>query len=100
MGSGILWLWQIEVDKQQSREKMAFITTDRLDDFKVMPFGFCTAPATFQRVMDTMVSGLKWQTCLVYLDDVVMFARTFEEHIAGLKQVLQAARLTLKPQMC
>ncbi len=53
--------------------------------------------------MDTVLAGLKWQTCLVYLDDVVVFARTFEDHIERLKQVLEAIRtvgLTLKPQKC
>ena len=46
-----------------------------------MPFGLCTVPATFQRVMDTVLSGLKWQSCLVYLDDIVVFATKFDEHL-------------------
>ncbi|KAM7287740.1 retrovirus-related Pol polyprotein from transposon 17.6 [Ixodes scapularis] len=58
--------WQIEVD-ERDREKTAFVTPDGLYEFKVMPFGLCTAPATFQRVMDTVLAGLKWQSCLVYL---------------------------------
>lgn len=94
--------WQIEVD-ERDREKTAFITPDGLYEFKVMPFGLCTAPATFQRVMDTVLAGLKWHTCLVYLDDVVVFARTFDEHLARLKSVLEAIRtsgLTLKPEKC
>ncbi|KAM7299364.1 retrovirus-related Pol polyprotein from transposon 17.6 [Ixodes scapularis] len=61
--------WQIEVD-ERDREKTAFVTPDGLYEFKLMPFGLCTAPATFQRVMDTVLAGLKWQSCLVYLDDV------------------------------
>lgn len=94
--------WQIEVD-ERDREKTAFITPDGLYEFKVMPFGLCTAPATFQRVMDTVLAGLKWHTCLVYLDDVVVFARTFDEHLARLEYVLEAIRtsgLTLKPEKC
>ncbi|KAM7296981.1 retrovirus-related Pol polyprotein from transposon 17.6, partial [Ixodes scapularis] len=67
--------WQIEVD-ERDREKTAFVTPDGLYEFKVMPFGLCTAPATFQRVMDTVLAGLKWQSCLVYLDDVVVFSAT------------------------
>lgn len=94
--------WQVEVD-ERDREKTAFITPDGLYHFKVMPFGLCTAPATFQRVMDTVLAGLKWQTCLVYLDDVIVFAPSFEEHLSRLKVVLgaiKASGLTLKPEKC
>lgn len=94
--------WQVEVD-ERDREKTAFITPDGLYQFKVMPFGLCTAPATFQRVMDTVLAGLKWQTCLVYLDDVIVFAPSFEEHLSRLKVVLgaiKASGLTLKPEKC
>lgn len=83
--------WQIQVD-ERDREKTAFITPDGLFEFKVMPFGLCSAPATFQRVMDTVLAGLKWQTCLVYLDDVVVFASNFDEHIQRLQTVLDAIR--------
>lgn len=68
--------WQIE-DDERDREKTAFVTPDGLNEFKVLPFGLCSAPAIFQRMMDTVLSGLKWQTCLVYLDDVVVFSNTF-----------------------
>lgn len=92
--------WQIEVDERH-REKTAFITTDGLYELKVMPFGLCATPARFQRVMDTVLAGLKWQTCLVYLDDVVTFACTFGEHLRRLRTELQAlknAGLTLNPK--
>lgn len=94
--------WQIEVD-ERDREKTAFITPDGLYEFKAMPFGLCSAPATFQRLMDTVLADLKWQTCLVYLDDVVVFAPTFEEHLRRLETVLQAitsSGLTLKNEKC
>lgn len=94
--------WQIEVD-ERDREKTAFVTPDGLYEFKVLPFGLCSAPATFQRLMDTVLSGLKWKTCLVYLDDVIVFSTTFEQHLERLKVVLQAIRsagLTLKPEKC
>ena len=51
--------WQVEV-KPEDREKTAFITPDGLYHFKVMPFGLTNAPATFQRMMDVLLSGLKW----------------------------------------
>ncbi|KAK8777518.1 hypothetical protein V5799_029140 [Amblyomma americanum] len=94
--------WQIEVD-ERDREKTAFITPDGLFEFKVMPFGLCSAPATFQRVMDTVLAGLKWKICLVYLDDVVVFASNFEEHLKRLRTVLDAIKssgLTLKAEKC
>lgn len=94
--------WQIEVD-ERDREKTAFVTPDGLYEFQVLPFGLCSAPATFQRLMDTVLSGLKWQTCLVYLDDVIVFSATFDEHLRRLKTVFEAIRsagLTLKPEKC
>lgn len=94
--------WQIEVD-ERDREKTAFVTPDGLYEFKVLPFGLCSAPATFQRMMDTVLTGLKWQTCLVYLDDVVVFSATFEQHVERLRAVMKAiksAGLTIKPQKC
>lgn len=94
--------WQIEVD-ERDREKTAFVTPDGLYEFKVLPFGLCSAPATFQRMMDTVLAGLKWQTCLVYLDDVIVFSETFDQHLKRLRTVLDALRsadLTLKPEKC
>ena len=60
--------WQVEVDPAD-REKTAFTTPYGLFQFKVMPFGLCTAPRTFQRLMEQVLSGLHWETCLVYIDD-------------------------------
>ncbi|GBN65338.1 hypothetical protein AVEN_100053-1 [Araneus ventricosus] len=45
-----------------------------------MPFGLCNAPATFERAMDNLLRHLKWQMCLCYLDDIVVFSQTFPEH--------------------
>ena len=68
-----------------------------------MPFGLANAPATFQRLMDLVLSGLHWTHCLVYLDDVIVFAPTEEEHLRRLDLVLERiskAGLTLKPSKC
>ncbi|UYV72815.1 K02A2.6-like [Cordylochernes scorpioides] len=62
--------WQIGID-EADREKTAFITPDGLFEFKVMPFGLCNAPATFERMMDNLLKGLRWTICLCYLDDVI-----------------------------
>ena len=82
---------------------MAFCTTEGLYQFRVMPFGLCNAPASFQRLMDLVLTGLQWSQCLVYLDDIVVLGRSFEEHIQNLGQVFQRLResgLRLKPSKC
>ena len=53
-----------------------------------MPFGMCNAPMTFQRVMEVVHSGLLWKNCFVYIVNVLVCSRTFEEHITHLDQVL------------
>ena len=83
--------------------KTAFVTKYGLFEFTTMPFGLCNAPATFQRVMELALAGLQWKTCLVYLDDVLVFSKTFEEHIQRLSDVLKRIRqahLKLKPSKC
>lgn len=52
-----------------------------------MPFGLCNAPATFQRIMNIVLSGLNFEICLVYLDDVIVFGRTIEQYLDKLRQV-------------
>ena len=94
--------WQVEVEPED-RVKTAFATADGLYQFKVMSFGLTNAPSTFQRMMDILLAGLKWNTCLVYLDDIVVFSKTLSEHLdrleAVLKRLLQA-RLKLKLLKC
>ena len=63
--------WQVELE-ERARQKTAFCTTEGLFQFRVMPFGLCNTPATFQRLMDLVLAGLQWSHCLVYLDDVVV----------------------------
>ncbi|GBM26303.1 Retrovirus-related Pol polyprotein from transposon 297 [Araneus ventricosus] len=68
-----------------------------------MPFGLCNAPATFERLMETVLRGLSSEACLVYLDDIIIVGRTFEEHLSNLRKVfqrLQNANLKLSPKKC
>ena len=71
----------------KDREKTAFCTPDGLFEFKVMPFGLCNAPARFQRLMDTILAGLQWTNCQVYLDDIIILGKTFQEHLCKLRAV-------------
>ena len=70
---------------------------------KVISFSLINAPALFQRLMDLVLTGLTWDVCLVYLDDVIVMADTFERHFDRLKLVmerLQRAGLKLNPAKC
>ena len=94
--------WQIGLD-EDAKKKSAFCTTSGLFQFKVMPFGLTNAPATFQRLMERVLAGLQWQICLVYIDDVIIFSETFDDHINHLSTVfsrLDQAGLKLKPKKC
>ena len=70
--------WQVEMDTED-QPKTAFCTPNGLFEFKAMPFGLCNAPASFQRLMDLVLAGLPWASCLVYLDDIVVLGRNFKE---------------------
>ena len=58
--------WQVEV-KPEDREKTAFVTSEGLYEFNVLPFGLCNGPATFQRLMNIFLAGIQWHNCLVYV---------------------------------
>ncbi|GFV80026.1 retrovirus-related Pol polyprotein from transposon 17.6 [Trichonephila clavipes] len=65
-----------------------------------MPFGLCNAPATFARLMETVLGGFSYEVCLVYLDDIIIVGRSFEEHLKNIRRVLQKlkeANLKLSP---
>ena len=94
--------WQVAMDPND-REKTAFITHSGLFEFSVMPFGLCNAPATFQRLMETVLEGLARKQCFVYLDDILVISSTWEEHLQNLELVierLKKAGLRLKPKKC
>ena len=84
-------------------EKTNFCTYEGLYEFKVMPFGLCNVPATFQCLMDMVLAGLQWSQCLVYLDDVIVVGTCFDEHLKNLRDVFDCFRgagLKLKPAKC
>ena len=94
--------WQIELEPND-RPKTAFITRSGLYQFKVLPFGLCNATATFERVMELVMTGLQWKTCLIYLDDVIVYGSTFELALERLKEVFlrfRKANLKLKVKKC
>ena len=94
--------WQQEV-RESDKQKTAFSTHTGLWEFSRMPFGLKGAPASFQRLMMAVLAGLTWRECLVYLDDVIVFGRTFDEALSHLDHVLCAvkeANLKLNLRKC
>lgn len=95
--------WQIEMNPLD-KTKTAFVTgLGGLWQFKVMPFGLCNAPATFERAMEVALEGLIGKICLVYLDDIIVFGKTFHEELENLKQVftrLLQVGLKMSPKKC
>ena len=86
--------WQVPI-QEQDKEKTTFRTRcGQLFEFVQLPFGLCNAPATFSRLTDRVLAGLHWETCLFYLDNIIVFATTWEEHLARLQQVFERLRLT------
>ena len=84
--------WQVPI-MERDTEKTAFRTSgDQLFELNQVPFGLCNAPATFCRLMDRILSVLHWETCLFYLDDIIVFAVTWEEHLDRLRQVFERLR--------
>lgn len=86
-----------------SRHKSAFITQNGIYEYKRMPFGLMNATVFFQMVMTQVLRGLTWRQCLIYLDDILVFSETFDNHLTHLEQIftrLRRANLKVKPSKC
>lgn len=84
-------------------DKTSFICRQGMFRFKTMPFGLCNAGATFQRLMDIVLSGISFDICLAYLDHIIVFSEDESSHIEMLRVVLtrlEQAGLKLKPSKC
>jgi hypothetical protein len=88
---------------EEDRAKTAFSTKEGPWEYTRLPFGLKTAPATFQRMMNVVLSGLTGSRCFVFLDDIVVYAKSLADHDAKLWQVfdrLRESNLKLKPEKC
>ena len=93
--------WQVPVAKEDC-EKTAFTTPFGLYQFTRMPFGLHGAPATFQRMVDKLLNGLN-EFASAYIDNVIMFSKTWNDHLQHLEAVLgklREAGLTVKQKKC
>ena len=87
----------------RDKHKTGFVTRRGSFQFKVLPFGLCNSPASFCRLMNLVLTGLNYDICLVYLDDIIVFSRDVETHMQRLEMVfrrLQEYNLKLKPSKC
>ena len=98
--------WQIRM-APEAQEKTAFVTHQGLYEFEVMPFGLTNAPAAFQRLMEQILLPLNpkhgAEFVNVYVDDVIVFSSSLEDHLEHLCQVvckIMEAGLKLKPSKC
>ena len=100
MNSGF---WQVPVDKESKQYTAFTLGSMGLYECESMPFGLCNAPPTFQRLMQNCLGELNLTYCLIYLDDVIVFSDTPEEHLRRMHVVfdrLHEHGLKLKPSKC
>ena len=95
--------WQVKMS-EESRQYTAFtVGSLGIYEFLRMPYGLCNAPAMFQRLMQNCLGKLNLQYALIYLDDVIVYSKTPEEHLKRLQAVLDRfamSGLKLKPSKC
>jgi len=95
--------YQIEIDEQHKQRTAFTVGPLGFYEYNRLPFGLTNSPATYQRVMEEILGDLHMRACLIYLDDVIIFSRTYEEHLERLQQVFQRIRdsgLKLAPRKC
>ena len=94
--------WQIQMHSA-SREKTAFVTHNGLYEFLTMPFGLSNSGASFQRLMGYILRGLEYRFALIYIDDIIIFSKSVEEHLSHPWDVfrrLREANVKLNPKKC
>ena len=100
MNSGF---WQVPMDEESKQYTAFTLGSMGLYECESMPFGLCNAPPTFQRLMLSCLGELNLTYCLIYLDDVIIFSQTEEEHLERMRVVfdrLHEHGLKLKPSKC
>ena len=94
--------WQIRMDPE-TKHKASFVTRSGQYTWNRMPFGLRNAPITFQKTMNDVLRDLINKTCIVYIDDIIVWSKDFQTHLVHLQQIfdrLEKANLTLKASKC
>jgi hypothetical protein len=94
--------WQVPI-KEEHKERTGFTVPFGHYEFNRLPFGLANSPSSFQRLMDVVLRNLVGAECLIFLDDLIIFSRSAEEHALRLENVLQRldeANLLLHPGKC
>ena len=94
--------WQVPLE-ENSKKLAAFITDDGIYEFQTMPFGLSGATASFQMLMMKLLRNIAWKYVLYYVDDIIIFSSSFEDHLQHLEEVfrhLRDAGLKLSPKKC
>ena len=94
--------YQIEIE-EEDRPRTSFVTRDCQRQYRRLPFGFDSSPAIFQRIVDTILGGMKWVFAIGHIDDIIMYSDTWADHLAHLRRLfeaLQKANLELHPRKC
>ena len=94
--------WQVQMP-QDSQQKTAFATQNGLYEFLTMPFRLVNSGASFQRLMGHILRGLEYRFALIYIDDIIIFSKSVDEHLVHLKEVfrrLRDANVKLNPKKC
>ena len=94
--------WSMPLE-EADKEKTAFAVPRGKYEFNVTPYGLCNAGASYQRMMDVSLSGLPAERILAYMDDIVIFTKTFEEHLQSIETVferMKESNIALKLSKC
>lgn len=89
--------WQVPMEPE-SKLKTAFITSRGLYHFNVMPFGLKNAPARFQWLMEIVMRGLLRIMCFVYIDDIIVYSRSMDQHFWHPDHLAEAANSWINPE--
>ena len=98
-----LGYWQVEMEKNCKALTAFTLVPLGFYECERMPFGLTNPPAMFQHLMQSCLGNLHLQYCIMYLDDIIVFSKTLEEHLDRLMAVfeqIKKAELKLKPSKC
>jgi hypothetical protein len=94
--------WQTPL-AEEDKKKTVFTTRSGRWEYNVLPMGITNAAPAFQRNMEAMLSGLMWRKCIIYIDDIIIFGDTFDEHLKNIEEILDRMKkfnVMAKPSKC